>query len=565
MIRASLYITGCSARNRLRGWLKRLREPRYILGAVAVLSYLYFAIFARLRARRSARGLPPDLLASIQPLAGPLVGMWLLVMAVAGWLLPFDSGLLDFTPSEVDFLFPAPVSRRQLIIHRLLRSQVGLALAGIVPAVLFPLGSIFARARLAFALWLMATTGKVYFTGVTLSRTRGIRTAWRPLALVLGATGVVGVAVWRAVVVQPWGDLEALVHHVGVGVTTGASRIVLWPLAALAAPLFAPTPGALAAALVPAVAVFAVTLWWVLRADETLQDAAATASERRERQQATRARLGGMRSSVGLWRLAPAGRPEAIFAWKAAAQTLRVADRQTIRRIVILVALLSFVAVSLVRQAGLAAAMGMVGVGGAMYTVLLAPQILRIDLRQDLRALDLLKTWPLAGAAIVRGELIWPTVLLTAIAWVLLGLALAMSTAVFHTASLALRVSVAIAGALVAPALLLAQLAIHNAIVLVFPGWAAIGRDRARGFDAIGQRLITLGGTWVVLLVALLPGALSGALTALAAVKIGAGPASIVPGAAVCTAITVLEVALGTEALGPVFDRLDLLAVERGE
>ena len=38
----------------------------------------------------------------------------------------------------------------------------------------------------------------------------------------------------------------------------------------------------------------------------------------------------------------------------------------------------------------------------------MAPQILRIDMRQDLRHLELLKTWPVKASAVVRGELLWP-------------------------------------------------------------------------------------------------------------------------------------------------------------
>ena len=63
------------------------------------------------------------------------------------------------------------------------------------------------------------------------------------------------------------------------------------------------------------------TLVWVLRNDETLQDAAADATARRERSQA---RTAGIRTRAGAWTLAPSGRPEMAFAWKAAVQTFRV-------------------------------------------------------------------------------------------------------------------------------------------------------------------------------------------------------------------------------------------------
>ena len=52
-------------------------------------------------------------------------------------------------------------------------------------------------------------------------------------------------------------------------------------------------------------------------------------------------------------------------------------------------------------------------VAGAVFAILMAPQVLRIDIRQDLQHLELLKTWPVKASAVVRGELLWPGVLIT--------------------------------------------------------------------------------------------------------------------------------------------------------
>ena len=54
-----------------------------------------------------------------------------------------------------------------------------------------------------------------------------------------------------------------------------------------------------------------------------------------------------------------------------------------------------------------------------------------------------------------------------------------------------------------APALVLAQYVIHNAMALLFPAWVSVGRERPRGVDAMGQRLIMLGGTWAMLLLSI--------------------------------------------------------------
>ena len=58
MLIASLYITACTTRNRIRVRLRRLREPRYLIGALVGIAYLYFSIFAgwRGRSRRGREG-----------------------------------------------------------------------------------------------------------------------------------------------------------------------------------------------------------------------------------------------------------------------------------------------------------------------------------------------------------------------------------------------------------------------------------------------------------------------------------------------------------------------------
>src|SRR5258706_16468635 len=93
--------------------------------------------------------------------------MLLLAGATASWAMPIQSGLLEFTRAETQFLFPAPVTRRQLFIHRLLRSQIAVLFAACIMAVLYPGTSIANRLRTALGIWIFLMTCHVYFTGVT--------------------------------------------------------------------------------------------------------------------------------------------------------------------------------------------------------------------------------------------------------------------------------------------------------------------------------------------------------------------------------------------------------------
>ena len=496
-------------------------------------------------------------------------GAGLLVLTAVSWAMPFNSSLLDFSEAETALLFPAPVTRRALFVYRLMRSQLGLLFGGFIIGIATPSVGGFERLRLGAAMWLLLLTGKVYFTGITLARAqmtaatgsrRGV--ALLPAALTFGAVAVVAATVVRELAGTPIGSLQDAIARFDHAMSPPLVRIVLWPFSAVARPLFAEWPGPYLRALVWAALVFAAVLAWALNGIERFQDAAAQTAV--ERAAANRRAAPLLRArGVGV-PLASTGRAEIAFAWKAALQTMRVVDRRSVLRLVAVVATLCVIAVSGAAGRGLGVTLGVFATIGAGFAIVMGPQALRIDLRQDLQHLDLLKTWPVGSSALVRGEMLWPGVFVTAIAWVLLGLALFLSAGVFERTSAELRIVVAFSAALLAPAIVFAQFAIQNGVALMFPAWVSLGHQQVRGLDAMGQRLILLGGTIVALVVMMLPGALAGGIIAFAFWRV-VGVASVVPAAAVCAAIVAIEVLLITEALGPVYERLDLTAIEHAQ
>jgi hypothetical protein len=114
------------------------------------------------------------------------------------------------------------------------------------------------------------------------------------------------------------------------------------------------------------------------------------------------------------------------------------------------------------------------------------------------------------------------------------------------------------------PALVLAQYTIHNAAALIFPAWIPADGSRPRGVDALGQRLILFGGTFLVLMVSLLPAAIVGGLFGLVFHSF-VGIWILVPASALAALIVLIEVFLATEALGPAYESLDMTSVERPE
>jgi hypothetical protein len=245
-------------------------------------------------------------------------------------------------------------------------------------------------------------------------------------------------------------------------------------------------------------------------------------------------------------------------------QTLRGVDRRSVASGAAVLGSLAVVAASAGRSTGVTTVLGAFVTGAAVFAVLLAPQVLRVDMRQDLRHLELLKTWPVKASVVLRGELVWPGALITAVAWAMIGVAMVLSATVFTSVSLGVRLSAGVASAILAPAFVFAQLIIHNGVALMFPAWVPLGNQRPRGLDAMGQRLIMLGGTWLLLVVMVLPGAMAGGIVWFAFRGV-LGSAVLVPAATACTAVVALEVLLATEALGPAYERLDIMSVERSE
>jgi hypothetical protein len=573
MISASAYIVACSAKNRFVRRLRRLREPRYLVGAIVGGAYLYFSFFARRRSvppggRRTPDAVPGT--AAIAASASSMAGVALLVLATIAWVLPFDSGLLEFTGAETDFLFPAPVSRRALLLHRLLRSQIGMLFGSVIVAVASPVPG-WTRLRVAAAMWILFLTMRVYFTAVTLMRSRlrasgpSAVLAWAPLTACVAGLGTVAASLGGAWTASPVEDFRDAMTRVADATAHGAPAMVLWPFVALVRPLFASTFEAFATDLPRALLVLGACLAWMLYADDAFQDAAAAAAARRvERAQA---RGGIVRARATGLSLALSGPPELAFFWKNGVQTLRLtglnAARIVVAAVTVSVALTSFALNTLHLRGGAAAACG-VAMAVAAFTAVLGPQVVRTDLRSDLLHLDLLKTWPVRAASVVRGEMAWPGAMLTAVGWMAIAAAVAFSAAAFPQTAAASRLSIGVGAAIVMPALVFAQFLVQNAAALAFPAWVPLGNQRPRGVDAMGQRVILLGGVLLSVAVLLLPPAIVGGVVWFVFERF-VGISAVIPAALAVTLVAAVEIAAATELLGPLYERMDILAVERTE
>src|SRR5438309_8724898 len=126
MICALIYLQVQSIKNRLRVRLRRLKKPKYLVGAVVGVAYFYFFSFRNLfTGRRGAAAGVIDTTPREALLMFELLGaLALFAMVLSAWIFPHERAALAFTEAEIAFLFPAPVTRRTLIHFKLVRSKI---------------------------------------------------------------------------------------------------------------------------------------------------------------------------------------------------------------------------------------------------------------------------------------------------------------------------------------------------------------------------------------------------------------------------------------------------------
>jgi ABC-2 type transport system permease protein len=580
MIGALFYLQARSVKNRLLARLKRLKQPKYLFGAVVGGLYFYFYFFRFLFLKQGGapgRPLPAGLDVSQWATSLEWLGALILfVIIVLAWLIPKDRAALEFTEAEVAFLFPAPVSRKTLIHFKLIRSQIRI----LISALFFTLlsGRLAAAGGFwihALGWWIILSTMNLHFLGCSFVQTllldRGIAT-WKRRVTGLTLLLLAGLAVFwwgrdtmRRPVMEDLEGLRAMGNYLQQQLATGPMWFILHPFRWVVRPFLATDALALVGALGPALLLLALHYWWVMRLDVSFEEASLEAAQKRATVLAA-VRSGNMQAlhparkgRKPLFQLAASGpRIMALF-WK----NLVVANQAFHLRFWI-GALIVVTAVCLVMASRGGAWLVMPSVLAAVgfgYSLLLGPQILRQDLRQDFAVADILKTFPLSGWQVVLGELLAPAVILTVIQWSMVLFALLFSTHLPPGVelSLGLRLAIAFGVALLAPALNLLWLLIPNAAVLFFPGWFRTGEVH-HGMEVMGQRLIMMLGQALMLVVSLLPAAGAGALGFFLTQMLVNREAAVLVSALSGTTVLAVEAGVGIFLLGRMFEKLDVSA-----
>jgi hypothetical protein len=301
----------------------------------------------------------------------------------------------------------------------------------------------------------------------------------------------------------------------------------------------------------------------VLSTDVPFEEASAELSEKIEkiRSEGLRALAKPRRSAKTPFTLPSIGRPEVAIIWKNLISMGRLLSWTVLIRFVPMV--LAFAALTSRGRRNTTGVLTVLSLVVAGLTVILGPQVTRRDLRQDLNALAILKTWPIRGAALVRGEILAPAIVLTVIASIALVVAAVMSVNAPYAADLPNRWSLLIAALSVAPGLVLAQLVAHNGLAVAFPSWVSLDTRRG-GIDATGQGLLVMLAVMLALVVAVVPAALVAAIVA-GLIYLLLGTVPIILPAVLAGAALLVEAFVGSEVIGAILERSDISAVDARE
>ena len=561
MIDALLFLTRSTIRNRLLFQARRLRHPRYALALVLGAAYFWLIL---LRPAVQPSRAPTSVWMGAELVAS--VGILLLLLG--GWVFSGEPMALAFSAAEVQFLFPAPLTRRGLISYKLFRAQLIILFNAVIWVfVLRRSGSVLAAPLRFLGTWMLFTNLSLHRLGAALVRTSllehgraGVR---RHLpAIVLGGACLVAVAfILRAAVpaIRAAGAGGEIFQAVSNAANLPAARALLFLPRVIVGPSFAQTSSEWLRAAGAALVMLLAQVVWVIRSDVAFEEAAVQASaERARRMDAWRRRSARPRSSTRkkvkrTLALAPTGAPALAIVWKNTLLLMRTGRVGSIVGLAVMAVVLSLPSIDSVgfnHRFVAVWALAMIGL-----LIVLGSRVLQNDFRQDADHLATLKTLPLAGARLVGAEVVSSALPISAMQLVLMFVAYVATLGDADLpVNLGTRTSLLFMSPLVLSSVNVTTVTIQNGAALLFPGWIRATPVVGGGIEAMGQGILATGMLLLTFLVALLPAA-----AAFAAVwwLLSGVPKVWIVALTIAAAVLLIETWWGIRGLGRRFERLE--------
>ncbi len=358
-------------------------------------------------------------------------------------------------------------------------------------------------------------------------------------------------------------DFGSALDYLQRVLTAGPALYLLYPFRLVVRPFLAPDATAFLVALPPVLLIFLLHYLWVVYSDVAFEEASVEASQK------LAARIAAVRA--GNWQgakknqkakrpwfnLTASGPSATAFLWKNLIGVGRVFSPRLWIALIVIVVVLCFSLGNAGFHQHLSWVVGIFIAIALGYSLLLGPQLLRLDFRHDLPLADVLKTFPLRGWQIALGEILAPVAVLAVFQWLLLLIEIGLLLlSVGSPESPAAGHRPRRGGGAAGTDVLL--LLIPNAAVLLFPSWIQTGKDSPRGVEATGQRLIFALGQLLVLVLALLPAAAAFA-GVFFLLNFTVGPvAAVLPASLAAAVVVAVEAGFGVMLLGKLFERFDV-------
>lgn len=524
MAGALWYLQSRSTVNAIRARLRRLRQPKYLVGAVLGTVYLVAFLGRGMLAGRWARRDPVDPVvmdAAGRMMAENLGAAMLLGFLLMGWFFAKDRAALTFTEAEVTNLFPAPLSRRLLLLYRILRGQ-GSILFSTALVLLFT-GRVFQGVGAvtgAVGWWLILSILSLHGIGASFAVQRlaergmaGWRRRLLTLAVPLGALAVLwfwyqSLPPSPGVVTADREGLSRWEHFAAEVFRSGPAPWLLWPFRLVVRPLFA--TGLLDAVwrLLPAAGLLVLHGYWVIRSAVSFEEASIEQSRRLAELRTAMASGAGKtvarKRIVEPFKLAPTG-PRWVALWWSGL----IESHDTRRRWGVIAALVILVGVGIrvgATESSVRVTIGLLAVGGCAVMILLGGQTAAQRFSRAMGDLDLVKSLPVPGWELFLGTVLGGLTGVVLLEWLLLMVAAILLPDFFAVDPVRAGFiwgAGAVLSVLAPVATLFFAIPVSIGFAL-FPAWFAAAKG-GQGIEATGQRMLVGLIQMAALLIAVIP------------------------------------------------------------
>lgn len=581
LVRALVFLQTRSLVNALKVRLRRLKQPKYLIGAVVGLGYLYLWIGRHMIAgfRRGPQDFePPTELFNVVEAVAAVI---LFFVVAAMWIFTGSRASLQFTEPELAFLLPAPLSRKMLVRYKLIRAQFGTLLSALFLTLFTGRMARDGHAFIhVFGWWLGLTFLNLHsiaasFTVQRLTE-RGLASWVRRLGAFLVVAAIVSVVLlWLRSVPPPPTAMPAnfdegargLREWVELATSGGPAPWLLAPFRWVVKPWFTTDTVSFLLSLGPVLALIGLHYWWVERCDVRFEEASVDAARKRADLMAA-ARAGKHRglqapkkAATAPFPLPSQGPAPVALLWKHLIH-VRLTPRRAAYGLGVVALLAVVVRLPVVPEPLAIAIAGIFPIAAAVLA-LVGGNTTSMPFRRDLNELDVLKGFPLPAWQIVLGQLLGGAAVIGLVqVLVALGGVLCYRPANEDMdLSLPMLVVIAVSYVIVVLPLNFVNALVPSAATLLFPAWAKPSKDlHNAGFEIMGQRLLLGLAQLLAAAVAWLPAALLGVAAFFLGNWMGGLLLAVPLAALFASAVLIGEAAAGIWGLGKLFERYDASA-----